>query len=49
MFGDPLVEYVSLRRGEGEVTLADYEETFNELGWRAVHNLEDWIIEQKND
>jgi len=43
MFDDAEIEYVSERKGEGEVTLADYEDTFNRLGWRATHNLKDFI------
>ena len=43
MFNDAEIEYVSERKGEGEVTLADYEDTFNRLGWRATHNLKDFI------
>ena len=43
MFVDANVKKVPLRRGEGRVTLADYEETFNRLGWRAERNLEDYI------
>jgi UDP-glucose 4-epimerase len=46
MFGDADIKKVPLRQGEGRVTLADYEETFNRLGWRAEHNLEDYIKTQ---
>lgn len=47
MFGDAKIEYVPLRKGEGKVTLADYETTFNKIGWRAIHNLKDYILKQK--
>jgi len=43
MFKDATIQYVPLRKGEGEVTLADYEVTFNKLGWRAKINLIDYI------
>lgn len=43
MFENPELKYVSVRKGEGLVTLANYEETFNKLSWRAVYNLEDYI------
>jgi UDP-glucose 4-epimerase len=43
MFETNNIEYVPLRRGEGEVTLANYEETFNRLGWNAKYNIKDWI------
>ena len=43
MFEDATIKYIPLRKGEGRVTLANYEETFNKLGWNADHNLKDWI------
>jgi len=43
MFTDAKIEYVPLRKGEGEVTLADYESTFKKLGWTARKNLIDYI------
>ena len=43
IFKDAKIEYVPLRKGEGEVTLADYEITFEKLGWRAKMNLTDYI------
>jgi len=43
MFKDAKIEYVPLRKGEGLVTLADYEETFSKLSWRATHDLKDYI------
>tara|TARA_R110002051_G_C8751729_1_gene500298 strand:+ start:1565 stop:2497 length:933 start_codon:yes stop_codon:yes gene_type:complete len=43
MFGDVEVKNLPLRKGEGQVTLADYEETFSKLKWKAVHNLQDYI------
>ena len=46
MFGDAQIKKVPLRKGEGRVTLADYEETFDRLGWRAEHNLQDYIKTQ---
>ena len=48
MFIDADIEYVPERKGEGEVTLADYEDTFNRLGWQATHDLQDWINKNKN-
>ncbi len=47
MFTDAKIKHVPLRKGEGEVTLADYEDTFNRLGWRAKKNLTDYIKEIK--
>jgi UDP-glucose 4-epimerase len=43
MFNNVEIEYIPLRKGEGKVTLADYETTFNILGWKAYHKLEDYI------
>ena len=43
MFPNADIEYVPLRKGEGNVTLSDYETTFSKLGWTAVNNLEDFI------
>jgi UDP-glucose 4-epimerase len=43
MFKDAKIKYVPLRKGEGLVTLADYEETFTKLSWRATHDLKDYI------
>ena len=43
MFGNAKIKHVSIRKGEGLVTLADYEETFNKLSWRANHDLKDYI------
>ena len=36
-------EYIPLRRGEGDVTLADYNKTFKRLGWKSKENLEEYI------
>ena len=43
MFEYDNIKHIPLRRGEGLVTLADYEKTFNILGWQAKYNLEDYI------
>jgi len=43
MFKNAKIKYISLRKGEGLVTLADYEETFSKLGWTPTKNLEDYI------
>ena len=43
MFEYDNIKYVPLRKGEGFVTLSDYQKTFIELGWKAKHNLEDYI------
>ena len=43
MFTDADIRYIPERRGEGDVTLANYEETFNRLGWRATYDLLEWI------
>ena len=43
MFTGHPKKYISLRRGEGEVTLADYNKTFKRLGWKSKNNLEDYI------
>ena len=47
MLSDAEIRYVPLRKGEGKVTLADYETTFNKIGWRATHNLKDYILKKK--
>jgi UDP-glucose 4-epimerase len=46
MFKDAKIKHVSVRKGEGLVTLADYEETFTKLSWRAVYDLKDYIYTQ---
>ena len=43
MFKDAELSHVPLRKGEGKVTLADYESTFTKLGWTAKKNLEEYI------
>ena len=50
LFPKAIIEYVSLRKGEGQITLADYRLTFEKIGWKAKSNLEDFIkntIKQK--
>ncbi len=37
------INFVSLRKNEGQHTLCNVEETFNNLGWKAEKNLIDWI------
>ena len=46
MFKNAKIKYVPVRKGEGLVTLADYEETFTQLSWRATHDLKDYIYTQ---
>ena len=46
MFKNAKISYVPLRKGEGDITLANYEETFNKLNWKATRNLQEWINEQ---
>lgn len=46
MFKDAEIQHVPLRKGEGDVTLANYESTFKKLGWRAKYDLQDWINKQ---
>ena len=43
MFKYDNIQHIPLRRGEGLVTLADYQKTFTILGWHAKYNLEDYI------
>ena len=43
MFPNASLKYVPLRKGEGKVTLADYESTFKKLDWHAKINLEDYL------
>ena len=43
MFKYDNIQHIPLRKGEGLVTLADYQETFTKLGWEATYNLEDYI------
>lgn len=43
LFPKAIIEYVPLRKGEGQVTLADYNLTFEKIGWKAKSNLEDYI------
>ena len=45
MFTGHPTKHESLRRGEGEVTLADYSKTFKRLGWKSKQNLEEYIRE----
>ena len=37
------INFVPLRKNEGQHTLCNVEETFNNLGWKAEKNLIDWI------
>lgn len=46
MFKYDNIQHIKLRKGEGLVTLADYNTTFNKLGWEARYNLEDYIKEK---
>jgi UDP-glucose 4-epimerase len=41
------INFVPLRKNEGQHTLCDVEETFNNLGWKAEKNLVDWIKSQR--
>jgi len=41
------INYIPLRKNEGQHTLCDVEETFNKLGWKAKNNLIDWIKSQR--
>ena len=41
------INFVPLRKNEGQHTLCDVEETFNKLGWKAENNLIDWIESQR--
>ena len=43
MFKYDNIQHIPLRKGEGLVTLADYQKTFTKLGWEATYNLEDYI------
>jgi nucleoside-diphosphate-sugar epimerase len=43
MFKYDNIKHIPLRKGEGLVTLADYQKTFIKLGWEATYNLEDYI------
>tara|TARA_B110000908_G_C10267861_1_gene466454 strand:+ start:8317 stop:9192 length:876 start_codon:yes stop_codon:yes gene_type:complete len=43
MFDYDNINSISVRKGEGLVTLADYQTTFNTLGWKAKYNLKDYI------
>ena len=43
MFPNASIKYVPLRKGEGKVTLADYESTFKKLNWSAKINLEEYL------
>ena len=46
IFKNTKVSYIPLRKGEGDITLANYEETFNKLNWKATRNLQEWINKQ---
>ena len=46
MFKYDNIQHIKLRKGEGLVTLADYNTTFIKLGWEATYNLEDYIKEK---
>lgn len=41
------INFVPLRKNEGQHTLCDVELTFNKLGWKAEKNLIDWIKSQR--
>jgi UDP-glucose 4-epimerase len=41
------INFISLRKNEGQHTLCDVEETFNKLVWRAENNLADYIKSQR--
>lgn len=41
------INFVPLRKNEGQHTLCDVEETFNKLAWKAEHNLFEWIKSQR--
>ena len=43
LFPDRNLKYIPIRKGEGKVTLADYSSTFEKIGWRAKHDLADFI------
>jgi UDP-glucose 4-epimerase len=42
------VKHVPLRKNEGLHTLCDVDLTFEKLGWKAKHNLNDYIENYKN-
>ena len=46
IFKNTKISYIPLRKGEGDITLANYEETFNKLNWKATRNLQEWINKQ---
>ena len=46
MFEYDNIKYIPLRKGEGLITLADYQKTFIALGWEAKYNLQDYIKEK---
>lgn len=41
------IDFVPLRKNEGQHTLCNVKETFDKLGWKAENNLIDWIKSQK--
>ena len=41
------INFVPLRKNEGNHTLCDVEKTYTELGWKAQNNLIDWIKSQR--
>lgn len=41
------IDFVPLRKNEGEHTLCNVKETFKKLGWKAENNLIDWIKSQR--
>lgn len=45
MFPNSKKQFVPKRKGEGHITLADYEDTFTKLSWRAKRSLPNFIKE----
>lgn len=42
------IKFVPLRKNEGQNTLCDTVETYAKIGWKAEHNLANYILSQKS-
>ena len=48
-YNEDRIEYVELRKNEGQHTISEWKKTESLLRWRAKNNLKDYIKEQKNE
>jgi UDP-glucose 4-epimerase len=43
------IDFIPKRKNEGDYTIADTEDTFKRLGWKATKNLSDYVNELKSN